>query len=475
MKEKNRSLHALIGFLTITLIAGCVSTKSANQTIDYGKAVPLSLLRMPSDTLSTVYTGLRRKDEVIAYYRQQQFKPLWFDSLAHIVLGRSMVTKILNVRYYGLLPQNYHALEIDALLPSVHSIDIERKEALMTDAFLCLAHDLRHGVDTHPSSQIDSGAIGLLREMRHASDVTRHLESREPEFSQYRELKYALHGILDSTNVRVREKLLLGESESNSPTCKIVQTIEINLDRWRRDNDFIEGDRYLFINIPSFMLRVVQGGRTVLKSKVIVGALKTRTPTITSKVECIVTFPYWNVPRRISIEEYLPILQRGDTTFITRNNFDVLDRTGRIIDPDSVNWKKFNRNYFPVSLRQREGMENSLGVIKFAFDNPYAVYVHDTNAKGLFKNEVRTYSHGCVRMENAVELAHYLLTGSTASRSTTLDKYLAQRKRHFLNLSNPVPIYIRYFTCEVVDGTFLQYDDCYGLDREAAACLYLPQ
>src|SRR5690606_24036460 len=109
-----------------------------------------------------------------------------------------------------------------------------------------------------------------------------------------------------------------------------------------------------------------------------------------------------------------------------RNNFDVLDKRGNLLQADSIDWESFSKSYFPVSLRQREGQENALGIIKFVFDNPYAVFLHDTNAKRLFRSRVRAFSHGCIRMEKAVELAHYLVTGDPGKKSKYVERFLKE-------------------------------------------------
>jgi L,D-transpeptidase YcbB len=194
-----------------------------------------------------------------------------------------------------------------------------------------------------------------------------------------------------------------------------------------------------------------------------VGAIESPTPPITSVIECFTIYPYWYVPRKIAAEEYLPVIQK-DTSFLTRNNFDVLDRKGRVLNQDSINWLKFHKNYFPVVLRQREGDENSLGIIKFLFDNPYAVYLHDTNAKRLFKSTRRAFSHGCIRMERAIDLAHLLVMGCLKKKSRVVENVLSAKQRQTFNLSVPIPVYIRYFTAEVVEGVFHQYEDIYGRD-----------
>jgi L,D-transpeptidase YcbB len=209
-----------------------------------------------------------------------------------------------------------------------------------------------------------------------------------------------------------------------------------------------------------------------MESNVIVGKPATPTPTLSSKIDCFVVFPYWYVPRKITVEEYLSVIKK-DTTFITRNNFDVLDRKGNIVQLSSINWNQYNANNFPFVLRQREGTENSLGIIKFVFDNPHAVFLHDTNAKKLFRNDIRAYSHGCIRLEKAFQLAHYLIGGGrTAISSQSLDKYLNLEKRITISLKQPVPIHIRYFTCTVTNGQLHFYPDIYKKDNVLIKTIY---
>lgn len=142
------------------------------------------------------------------------------------------------------------------------------------------------------------------------------------------------------------------------------------------------------------------------------------------------------------------------------------------MNPDSIDWTAFSQNNFPVTMRQREGSDNALGLLKFMFDNPYAVYLHDTNAKGLFKSNYRAFSHGCIRLEKAEALAHYLLSMDINGRSKTLETALQQQQRLSIDLPGPVPIVVRYFTCEVRDGKLYQYNDIYSLDKELLSALY---
>ena len=431
--------------------------------------------KMPELSSDTVYAGLSNRETVVTFYKNLGLRLAWFDSAQCDSGADSMELIIRDIRYFGLLPQRYHNAEIGYLratlikgprLPN----SIQRMDALLTDAFLMLIKDLGAGV-SRKHEIADSNHVVMLQRAIQEKTLSRTLRSAEPSYSQYQMLKETIRSMIDTTTSTIRDRILRGEISDTEPVMKLLQKVEINLDRWRTESLFSEEGRFIFVNVPAFKLFVVNDGDKALESRIIVGAPGTPTPAISSKVECLVIYPYWHVPRKIAVEEYLPAIQR-DTSFITRNNFDVLNGKGKVLRYDSIDWKKFNKNYFPVSLRQREGRGNSLGLIKFVFDNPYAVFVHDTNAKSLFQGRMRALSHGCIRVEKAFDLARYVLTEESAKKSELLEKYLKQRHRGIISLSTPVPIYIRYFTSFVIDNKLYVYDDCYKLDRDLYSVLY---
>ncbi len=430
---------------------------------------------LPLDTTDQLYGGLIRRKSVLKFYTSRDNAPVWFDNKKLSVVGDSMVSLIKHIRYYGLMPKDYHWSEIETNKQSDSQASLLRNDVLLTDAFLSIANDLKYGklsalvkigVD-------DSVQISLLKNVLDSQELKSIVESQEPIFAGYCGLKQALKILLDTLNPEDRAIFLEGIVDESHPLNKKLQLVEINLERWRWESAIL-GSRYILINIPSFWLEVISNNEVVLDSKVIVGTPQRQTPLLNSLVECFVIYPYWHVPRKIAVEEYLPIIKES-TSFITKNNFDVLDQKGNILHPDSVEWKKFTKNYFPVLLRQREGPENSLGVLKFVFDNPYAVFLHDTNTKRLFKNNTRAFSHGCIRMEKAVELAHYLATGELNKRSKIVEDHLRERKRHTVNLNQPIPIHVRYFTSEFKNGTFYQYTDVYERDQRLIQLFYKSQ
>jgi murein L,D-transpeptidase YcbB/YkuD len=146
---------------------------------------------------------------------------------------------------------------------------------------------------------------------------------------------------------------------------------------------------------------------------------------------------------------------------------------GETIDPYTVNWQKYEKG-IPYKVVQGSGDDNALGVLKFNFNNPYHVYLHDTNQRYLFKNSSRALSHGCVRVQEWEQLALYIArndsihikVGDTLTYTTdSIETWLMNKERRRIVVKNKIPLFIRYFTCEGKDGKILFYDDMYGEDK----------
>lgn len=462
----------IIATATLVLVSlgyGCHPVLQAGQPEAPPQASVSQVLSMPADSLDIAYQGLAWKT-IRTFYEGRQQRLFWTDG-SFSTLADTLSAFIENIRYYGLLPANYHLGELKALNDRFQSSQkILRREALLTDAFLTVVKDLQVGRLKAKTPATDSVALALLNGVVRHGGVVKQITSGEPVNREYRLIKNACKVLLDTLPPAERQAALANSGLLSPAVNESITTIEINLERqraWR----ITPGRRYILVNIPSFMLQVVEDDSVILESKVIVGKPENPTPELSSSIECFITYPYWHVPRKIAVEEYLPLMQE-DTAFIHRNNFDVLDRKGNLLDPDGIDWKKFSSNYFPFSLRQREGTDNSLGVVKFVFDNPYAVFLHDTNAKRLFRSNIRAFSHGCIRMEKAIVLAHYLVTGSVTGRSKYLDRYLKQELRHTVNLPAAIPIHVRYWTCDAGEGSLRIYKDLYGRDEALRARLY---
>jgi murein L,D-transpeptidase YcbB/YkuD len=217
---------------------------------------------------------------------------------------------------------------------------------------------------------------------------------------------------------------------------------------------------YIVANIPETQVRYYQNGKLKLQMKSVVGRKKNPTPTIASHITNIVTFPFWNVPFSIASKELLPKVQK-DESYLERNNFEVVDGKGNVIDDSDLNWDSYTEKNFPYFFRESTGPNNSLGVLKFNLGNPFSIYLHDTNSKSGFAKDSRFLSHGCVRLEKPIELADLLTRGKVNVWELKTGQKDTESK--ILKLDQKIPVFIIYMPV-VVDGqkvTFLK--DVYGL------------
>jgi murein L,D-transpeptidase YcbB/YkuD len=254
------------------------------------------------------------------------------------------------------------------------------------------------------------------------------------------------------------------------PVQDRIRQILANLERARRLPDDL-GDPYVLVNLADFDLRVVEGGHDTLRMRVVIGDPETITPVFSDKISYIEINPYWNVPRSIAVKEKLPILRRNPGA-LSAQNIRLLAPGGEEIDPATVNWSAVNANNFNYRLRQDPGTRNALGRIKFMFPNPYGVYLHDTPSRKLFRRQVRTFSHGCIRIEKPIELATFLLRGDPGWGRVRIERTIARGKNRAVVLKDPMPVHLVYLTAWVDrDGKMQFRDDHYNLDAPLVAAL----
>ena len=255
----------------------------------------------------------------------------------------------------------------------------------------------------------------------------------------------------------------------NVPVSERVKTMELNMERRRWMDDDL-GEKYVFVNLADFWLKVVDGRHTIHTAPVVVGKTFHRTPVFSKDMKYIVLNPYWNVPRSIAVNEYLPKLRR-DPGALLRQNIKLVSSSGTV-DPYSIDWNSISSKRFPFRLRQDSGNRNALGRLKFLFPNKHNVYIHDTPSKSLFARTVRSFSHGCVRVKNPRDLAVVLLKGQGNWTRAKIDAAIASGKRRIVRLENPIPVHITYLTSWVnKDGTVYFRDDIYGRDKRLAKAL----
>ena len=251
----------------------------------------------------------------------------------------------------------------------------------------------------------------------------------------------------------------------NVPLDERIREVRLNLERWRWMPDDL-GDRRIVVNIPEFHLKAIEGAREVLDIRAIVGRKGDETPVLTDEMTTVVFSPYWNIPETIAEGETLPEIA-NDSGFLERNNIEVV-RAGKdapeVVDPATIDWNDPGA-LEGLSFRQRPGESNALGLVKFVFPNPQNVYVHDTPADHLFGRVGRTFSHGCIRIEQPIALAQYVLRDQTQWTPEAIQAAMHAGVEKHVKLTTPIPIYLTYFTAWTDAKGGLNFrDDVYGYD-----------
>ncbi len=428
-----------------------------------------SMVDTSRDSLIRIDSGWLSRQNFFAYrsvnamYRKTSYALAWHDGQKLLPRALILLEMLRQADNYGLIKTEYPIRAMDSLVVASHAsaAAIARSDVILTDSYFKFASHLRHGRlrrgdgSIRPSEdEIDTIVLRLALDSATSTDFRQALENIQPLDVHFRALSKTFRASL----VQYKHNLI---HEDGNPTIKSeLLKRAINLERLRWDNGRFPS-QYVLVNIPAFELNVYEFDSVVLSSKVIVGSIETPTPELSSRIFCFRVYPYWHVPRNIATREILPILKR-DPGYLERMRFEVLDPHGQSIDATDIDWTKYSTSDFPLIFRQREGTDNSLGIVKFEFENRYGVYLHDTNAKSPFNRQVRALSHGCVRMEKATDLAHYLnTTNGGGITEGVLTGYFHAKKRRDVNLTRGVEILIRYWTA---NAEFF-YPDIYQYDQ----------
>ena len=244
--------------------------------------------------------------------------------------------------------------------------------------------------------------------------------------------------------------------------------VAMERERWL---DIDRSARHIWVNLPDFTARIVDHGKTVFQTRVVIGknVPDQRSPEFSDQMEFMVINPSWSVPRSITTKEYLPMLQRNPNAV---GHLQVLDSRGRVVSRGAVNFAAYTARNFPFALRQPPSDGNALGKVKFMFPNVHNIYLHDTPSKSLFDDEVRAYSHGCIRVADPFDLAHALLSVQSSAAEEEFERVLVTGDETMVNLVTPVPVHLVYFTAYPTHKGQMSYRrDIYGRDAAILAAL----
>jgi L,D-transpeptidase YcbB len=499
----------------------------------------------------------RQQGDKQLWIKKQKFLPL-ADSLHQFITNAMDYGLFPNDYHFSLLKKIRLAMTDSVKMAASKTTLLSQADLLYSDAFMRLAEHLKKGrlakdsvTLTADTTLADNFYTSMFKQALEKGQVRPLLESLEPKHRGYRELRASLPAFVKQMDTRQytyvvypgkdsmqlvrsvmrrlaeagiineaplkpdssffassvskfqKAKGLKATGKLNAETVRNMNTsdwyrfkrVAANLDRYKTLSAKLP-DMYVWVNLPGYYMRVIEKDTTVMESRVVVGRPANRTPVLNSEISNMVLYPTWSVPYSIATKEMLPIARRNPGYF-ARRGFKVYDWKGRLVNPYSVNWAKYSNRNLPYRFRQNEGGGNALGVIKFNFENPYAVYLHDTNQRYLFSRSSRALSHGCVRVQLWDSLAKFLITrtkpylpvyetysrdsispaGDTLHLSKTvlkdsafvvadsLKSVMAKRRNSALIMPKRVPIFIRYFGCEAIQGKLVFYDDIYNEDK----------
>lgn len=251
----------------------------------------------------------------------------------------------------------------------------------------------------------------------------------------------------------------------NTPPEYRVKQIAFNMKRWRELPREL-GERYIWVNMTDYTLQLIRHDEVEMDMRIIIGTSYRPTPVFQKVVSTLVFNPYWNVPRRLAVNDILPEA-RKDPEYLTRKHIRVFEnwQSTTPIPIEDIDWSNANHRNFPYLFRQDPGPHNSLGHIKFVIPDSDAIYLHDTNDRSLFQRGTRAMSSGCIRVEKPLELATALLAGSRWDEQRITTTINSGKTQH-VGLLEQVPIYLFYATAWVGEDEHVQFrDDIYALDK----------
>jgi murein L,D-transpeptidase YcbB/YkuD len=345
--------------------------------------------------------------------------------------AQELLNYIQGIDEEGLTPDDYDPAR---LRDAIAGKDKDQLNAVASDLFRRLSSDLALGHvrgDARVSWYVNdpdlngNDQLSMMQRAVKNHSVRDTLTSLLPTHPQYSELKSVLADTPKSDKAK-------------------IDRIRTNMDRWRwlpRDL----GQKYVIVNVPAYVVTLVEDGRVLSRRRAVAGAVKTATPSLNATISGVILNPWWEVPTSISKEV------SGKKGYVA-----VKDESGKVI-----------------RYRQPPGPSNALGRAKLVMSNPYAIYLHDTNAKNLFDKQARAYSHGCIRTEDIVGLAEALLEPTGKWDHETIQQTVKSGKTTLAALAQPIPVYITYFTAAAIADKkeIIAYSDIYGRDKTVVAAL----
>lgn len=386
------------------------------------------------------YGGISKSPDELDWFipRKKKNYQILLDSLVDLSKGEK-ISEPVNPYYKTLKEKlrNYREIYKKGGFPVVVTT---KKELSVTESDSCLLAVKQHLFLTGDLKKND-GSIIFTEEL---AEAITHFQHRM--------------GLIK--NGKINTQTLI---ELNKPVEFRIKQMMLNLERLRWVPVKMENE-FLLVNIPEYKLHIIENDKLVWTTNVVVGKDAKQTTIFKGNISRIILNPYWNIPNSIIRNEIIPHIKENPN-YLVNNTMEVVSGN-KVINPSTINWGKYKGDV-PFIIRQKPGLNNALGKMKFLFPNSFDIYLHDTPSKGLFKESKRAFSHGCIRVEDPNKLLMYLLRNDKKWNQERAATILKTNKEFGIPINPTVPVYIVYFTSWVdIAGQLNFRNDIYNLDEQ---------
>jgi murein L,D-transpeptidase YcbB/YkuD len=416
-----------------------------------GIAMPVSAATSPELPAAGIQVSPSASQAVNAFYASRGGAPLWLRAGADSGAARSLIGILERSPLDGLDNGPALAAQAQALMARASGGDpaaLGAADRLLSAAWVAYVEKLQRP----PSGMIYADSwvtpkrdtpMQILQRTASAPSLAAYVRTVSQVNPLYAGLRDAAWAQAQSNGGQVDPRVL------------------VSLDR-ARDMPF--QSKYVMVDAAAARLYMIEDGRIVDSMKVVVGKAgpHTQTPMLASTIYYATLNPYWHVDGEL-VRSLIAknVLEQG-LGYLKSHGYQVMpadENDDRLLDPSKVDWQAVRDGSLEVRVRQLPGPANSMGRVKFGFPNAYDIYLHDTPGKELFAQDERGLSHGCIRLQDAERLAHWMMGRDQQSESTLPEQNVA--------LPTPVPIYVTYLTAQAQDGQLSFVDDIYGRDAQA--------
>lgn len=528
---KNVVLSIALLLFSFSLVYAHRNKSKTGIELSFVKTLPThktnnSFVKIDSTVISSffkTYPNVKKyKSDVIALYKKRKYNPIWIDNQGIIEFADLLYSKVNHLQDDGLMSRFAYKEKADLIFnkKTQSNLTATETELLLSVMYIFYAKKVYKGIDIKKIREIswflptkNLSYATLLNSLLADPEL---LDKNEKElFSQYYKLRTVLKkyrqieqngdwnlivrdsaireykpGDNSKTIGQIRQRLAVtGDLEQDSksnlydqeliagilnfkrrngykmdhiitsshiqrmniPIENYTKTIMVNMERCRWiAPELAKAEEYIIINIPSFKLIYKRNGKTELESNVFVGGTMNETVIFSSNISHLIFSPYWNIPTSIVQSEIKTAMDR-DKNYLADNDME---------------WNKGR-------VRQKPGPKNLLGKVKFIFPSASDIYLHDSPAKSLFESEYRAYSHGCININKAQELAYLILKNDPDWPVDRIKKAMDSGKETKCILKKKIPVHIGYFTAWVSDsGEISFFNDIYQRDDRLAELLF---